>query len=435
MDEDLAALEGRLAAEGLLGRVPRDAPRDPLVWYAALRWAASGGQVLVVLGGAMFGPWLADAPWLLAVPLLVALSNVVVTFRVRRRPLPGWVLSALLVTDVVALTASLAPSGGAENPFSVFFLVYVTVAAMLLPRRQVWAIVGLVAIAIGVLFATRGTGLSAHAVGMGGSYLVAAAFLAHYVGTIAHAIRERDERLAEARQAYARLAVLTTFSANAAHELGTPLGTIVLASEELVRTVDRGDREALRADASLVHAEALRCKHILRELSSRAGQSSGEMPSATTVDVLAREVREVLGEALASRVTWDVPEAALSLVLHVPRRTLAQSIANLVRNGLEANDTRGSSAPVTVRVEGSGDTVTMAIEDDGAGIPADAKVGEPFVSTKGGLGLGVYLARTLAETLGGVLRFDVAGKGRGTIARLSLPALPEGQGRRHREHT
>jgi two-component system sensor histidine kinase RegB len=110
------------------------------------------------------------------------------------------------------------------------------------------------------------------------------------------------------------------------------------------------------------------------------------------------------------------------LRLNVPRRALVQVLANLVHNALDASTPDG---PVRVAVDLGPATLEFAIEDDGPGMSPDvlARCGEPFFTTKGpgrGLGLGVFLARTLAEELGGSLHLS-SPPGRGVRAALRLP--------------
>jgi two-component system sensor histidine kinase RegB len=110
---------------------------------------------------------------------------------------------------------------------------------------------------------------------------------------------------------------------------------------------------------------------------------------------------------------------ALQLAVKGPKVSMAQALASLVRNGLQAARTG-----VELRVRRAGEKVELEVADDGPKLAADvlARLGEPFFTTRApgqGMGLGVFLARTLADQLGGTLSYESTD--RGTVARLSLP--------------
>jgi two-component system sensor histidine kinase RegB len=366
-------------------------------------------------------------PWgvLCFIVALGAVSNAVVA-RVSRFARHESTAAALLVVDVVLLTAMLAESGGPTNPFTVFFLVEVALASLLLTPRASWAIALLSITGFGSLFFLGGRDggdaaghahcapWSLHLVGMWIAYALSASFVAHFVGRVSHAIREHDRQRAEIQRMAAqneRLATLSSFSANAAHELGTPLATIGLAAKELARAVGADNLgSAVASDAELIGREVGRCRAILTELTARAGESIGEMPVRTTTGHIVSELRAGLAPKLAPHlvVEFSGPDTERA-VLVTPARTLAQMLSNLVRNAFDAHQEAGVDAPVRLRIDVD-DRVSFHVLDEGGGLPAcvEARLGEPFVTTKpglGGLGLGIYLAHAFAERMGGKLRY------------------------------
>jgi two-component system sensor histidine kinase RegB len=131
-------------------------------------------------------------------------------------------------------------------------------------------------------------------------------------------------------------------------------------------------------------------------------------------DVVAR-----LPEEQRHRLTIDAP--ADGGLLRLPRAALEQIAHSLLRNAFEA-----TPGPVGLALETRNGGLDLRIHDDGPGIAPDvlARVGEPFFSTKGpgqGLGLGVFIAKSLAEQLGGCLVIE-SSLGRGTTARVEIPA-------------
>jgi two-component system sensor histidine kinase RegB len=417
-----------------------------LAWLLKLRWGAVGGQLAVLAFVRVILDL--DLPYLALVGLttFTALTNAALLI-FPSRPAKDWRLPAVLVTDSVVLTAMLALSGGVTNPFTVFFLVHVALASLLLEPRLAWTLVVLTVVAFASLFFLpaqhmllhhHGGAFSAHLVGMWVAYALAAAFVAQFVGKMSRAIRERDRRLsaiAGLASQNERLATLSGFSANAAHELGSPLATIGLAAKELAIAIRRGQpKPSLEADADLVCREVARCREILADLSSRAGESVGEMPVHTTPRRVVEELARLMSPKLAPHFhATFADEAASSCDIVAPVRTLSQMLHNLIRNAFEAQEEAGVDVPVELRVV-VGERLCLHVLDRGKGLPEHvrARFGEPFLTTKGdrgGLGLGIYLARAYAERTGGNLVFQDRAEG-GSDVELCLTRNAVGSARR-----
>ena len=179
-------------------------------------------------------------------------------------------------------------------------------------------------------------------------------------------------------------------------------------------------------DARLIHDEAMKCRAILGSISARAGESVGEMFVSCRVDRLFASLLEELGSTVPPpKLTFEPPSLAQREV-HVPQRTLAQMLANLVRNGHDAQAEGNLFEPLEVRVREESRFLVCLVSDRGKGIAnaVEDRLGEPFVTTKaahGGLGLGVYLARSFAERLGGTLTYSPRPEGSGTNVELRIP--------------
>jgi two-component system sensor histidine kinase RegB len=238
-------------------------------------------------------------------------------------------------------------------------------------------------------------------------------------------IEERDRALAVARDQAARherLAAVTTLAAGAAHELGTPLATIAVTARELERAIrgrKEGDEERLAEDVALIRTELERCRGILTRLAANSGQLPGEAPQDLRAAEVVADLVAGLPAEQKERLNLDAP--ANGAALRLPRAALEQIVQSLLRNAFEATKGR-----VDLAVDARPAGLTLRVRDDGPGMAPDvlARVGEPFFSTKGpgkGLGLGVFIARSLSEQMGGRLVIESA-SGRGTTARVEIPA-------------
>ena len=408
-------------------------PTVTLPWLVRLRWLFLVGQ-LVVFPIAQWG-FAVRLEWrALGFALGVAVvSNVAIArLHVRQRWASANLMGGVLVLDTALLTLLLAASGGSMNPFTVFYLVYVTLSAVVLSARWTISIGALSLVGFGLLFlVSHASGMhmhggtisfSRHLQSMWAAYALAAALVTFFIGKITRAIAVQRDQIAALREANARaarLVGLTTLAAGAAHELGSPLATIAVAAHEAaLRAQKLGGAGAIAQDLALILLEVDRCQGILHQMAARAGQPDDVAPR--TAPQLAAQVCELLGSERTRRLDLHASEGA---AFDLPAEQLAQSIAALVKNALEAS---ASDTLVSVTLAHEPPDLRITIEDRGSGIPADelARVGEPFFTTKQpgrGMGLGVFLARAFVESRGGALVLESA-PGRGTCARVRLPA-------------
>jgi two-component system sensor histidine kinase RegB len=399
-----------------------------LDWVIRLRWWAVAGQTATVLTAqAVFGGLRLAA--LFCLIGVLAATNLALALSRRRLRSPRLACGAVLTFDTLLLTGLLQAAGGAYNPFSVLYLVHITLAAVVLGSRWTWFLAGLAVACFGLLFLLPAPHLhhaapdmSLHLRGMWIAFAVAAALTAYFVVHLTTALERRDEALAAMRERvsrHQRVAAVTTLATGAAHELGTPLATIAVASKELeraVRELPEPHARRLAADAGLIRAELERCRGILDRLATDAGQATGEDPGLLRPEDLAAAIRAA---ATADRERLQVtarPGPALSLA----RGALLQVVQNLSRNALEAGAT-----VVRIEIESGDGRLRVRVADDGQGMGPDVleRAGEPFFSTKApgcGLGLGLFVARSLVEQMGGRLELGST-PGRGSEARVEVP--------------
>ncbi len=406
-----------------------------LAWLVRLRWGALAGQ-LAAIAVAHAAHTEVEVARLLMPALTLVITNLALVPAGRRWPGSARLLcGSALVLDTFLLTDLLRSSGGAANPFSVLYLVHITLSAAVLGARWTWLLALLSLGAYGWLFTGRmapahaehgpDPELNMHLQGMWVAFAVAALLIAAFVTRLAGALEQRDAAIALIRERAARserVAAVTTLAAGAAHELGTPLGTIAVASHELeraVRALPDAHRQRLLEDAGLIRLEVERCRGILTRLAADAGQHMGEAPREVRLGALLEAARGNLPALHRPRVRLTLPSGDASVSL--PQAALLQVIDNLLRNALEAGP-----GPVDVLLARSQTGLRLEIRDHAGGMSSDvlARAGEPFFSTKppgSGLGLGIFIARSLCEQMGGRLSLD-SKPGSGTCALVELDA-------------
>jgi two-component system sensor histidine kinase RegB len=383
-------------------------------WLLGVRLAE-----LAAVGALVLAPG-AAVPEALRTLFVGALAlNAGYTLLHRRRSLAArpFATAALLALDAVVVTLALASRGGPTNPASVLFLVISSLGALLLPLHEAALVLGATVGGYALLLfgpapfgsASCHVDASAYAEHLRGMFVVnafASAFLVAVVHRLRSALARVEASLAEAerrKRRHEKLASLSSLAATAAHELGTPLGTIRVVAKELERAAERLGDEGLRDDARLVRAEVERCRALLGELGQRAGSAQGEAPVSLEATAFVAEIHALLAErGLGARIDLEPALARF----RAPRVALLRCIANLVKNACDAS--APTSAPPRVRFALEDGSVCIHVDDDGAGMSDEvlAQVGEPFFTTKAegrGLGLGVFLARELAEGLDGEL--------------------------------
>ncbi|MBN9690451.1 MAG: HAMP domain-containing histidine kinase [Verrucomicrobia bacterium] len=416
---------------------PNPTPGLTLPLLRRLRWTAVVGQATAV----------AVTVWLLRIPLpllpvALCLGVTILTNLGLHRLSPGQgerpeQLTAVLALDVALLTVLLYFTGGPHNPFTSFYLVHVALAAVALPLKPALLISAECCLGYAMLFlgqailprpgdAVCGIGpnlpLALHLKGMLVAFVLTAASIAGFVGRLQQAWRRGEAELAAARLIAAqndRFAALATLAGGAAHELGTPLGTIGIAASELTRAAARHPEDAeLAEDAHLIAEEVQRCRLIL----NRLGNPAGDPPEPLSLGEVLKEVG-----ARFERAPLIIQPAPTTAHLVAPRQALVQALSSLVKNALDASP---AGSPVHLNTHWKEPVVEFQVLDHGCGLTGEVAnhAGEPFYTTKPpgqGVGLGLFLVRLLAQRLGGDFSLRSSAEG-GAQAILRLPRVPPG---------
>lgn len=412
------------------------APNLALPWVLRLRYGMVIGEAAIIL--VMAYVFRLDFPvlWTLS-PLVVILASNVVLGRMRdvSRRFPQHTLGAVFVLDTLSLTVILGLTGGPMNPFSLLYLVQITLSAVVLHKTWTWALGVLSTACFGLLFFLHTSlaalethhaeqGLSPHLVGMWIAFVIAALLISFFTGKVSDALRHREREVLNLQEQVAkheRLASLVTLAAGAAHELGTPLSTIAIVAKELERYAHAlSDSEDVLDDARLIRSEVERCRLILERMSIQGAEPIGEISQRVQVSDLFTNVLAQFPESQRRFVKIELLDEPLVAVL--PEQAMAQALAALIQNALDANfDQR----PITITCTATDSELRISIRDHGHGMPDKVlrRIAEPFFTTKEpgkGMGLGTFLVRTFAENLGGRVRFDSV-FGQGTTVTLELP--------------
>ena len=413
----------------------RNAAQAALPWVVRLRYGIVAGEAAIVLG--TYYAFRLDFPLLFTLaPLAVVLASNIwlsMTHDFSTR-FPDETLGAVFVLDTLCLTAMLGLTGGPNNPFSLLYLVQITLSAIALRKVWTWVLGALATVSFGLLFFVHiplaalahqaDNRLSPHLVGMWIAFVAGVVLITFFTGKVSDALRRREREVFDLQEQVAkheRLASLVTLAAGAAHELGTPLGTIAVAAKELERYASAlSSSDAILDDARLIRSQVERCRRILERMSVQGAEPMGEAARTVRVTDLLNEVVEQLPEAHRVMVVVKVDDENLTAVL--PEQATVQSVAALVQNAIDANR---EQRPVIVRASEAGPELAISIRDNGHGMPENVlrRIAEPFFTTKDpgqGMGLGTFLVRTFAERLGGRLSFESTA-GQGTVATLLLP--------------
>ena len=389
-----------------------------------IRWVAIGGQVLALLVvhfGFGFPVPLAAAFSVVGASLL--LNLIVMSGHPTPVRLGERAAAAFLAFDIMQLAALLYLTGGLENPFSFLLLAPVAVSATILSIRSTFALCVLSVASI-TLLAVRHYplpwaegGFSVPQVYVLGTWVALAVgivFFAIYTWRVAEEARRMANALTASQLALAReqqFAALGGLAAAAAHELGSPLGTIAVVSGEIAR--DLPADSPITEDVRLLISETARCRDILAELSDRSDDGEDRsspfalLPLHALVQVAADRHHQdhITFSFEETPIRNDDDKGAEPVVVRSPE--IIHGIGNIIQNAVQF-----ARSTVYISSAWDADSIRVSIRDDGPGFPSGVleHVGEPYISSRtnsaGHMGLGIFIARTLLQRSGAGVAFE-----------------------------
>ncbi len=388
-----------------------------------LRWLAVAGQTAAVL----FVRFGLGFPLPLASCLVLVAASVALNLALRFQfstihRLDGIHATVLLGYDVIQLSGLLYLTGGLENPFAFLLLAPVLVSSASLPPRSTALLGVVVAVLVTVLAGFHlplPWGLvsppslpALYVLGTWLAILLTLSFSALYAFRVADESRRLAEALAATElvlQHEQHLTALDGLAAAAAHELGTPLGTIAVVTREMERELPAGS--PLADDVALLRSQSERCRDILRKLSSMGADPDAyyvRLSIPALIDEVIEPFRDT-GPRLVVKCIGETPEP-------VVRRNPAilYGLGNIVENAVDF-----AESEVSVFASWNANEVAITISDDGPGFSAAVidRLGEPWVTTRepvtdravdevgGGLGLGFFIAHTFLQRSGGKVAY------------------------------
>lgn len=390
-----------------------------------LRWVAVAGQLLTVFFVDQVLGFHFPIVACLIVIALSALLNLFLTRHPASKRLEEGPAMWLMGFDIFQLGVLLFLTGGLQNPFGLLIVVPVAVSASSLPLSKTMLLSGFAILCATVLiwfhFPLPWAGRPApvlpaiYIYGVWTALTSCIVFSAVYSWRVGQERRQMSEALSAAEMVLAReqrLSALDGLAAAAAHELGTPLGTITLVSKELLRSVPENSPHY--EDVALLRSQAERCREILGRLSGRTQEQDEvfeRMPIGQMIEEVIEPYRQTGARIEVSVHGAEGDEKAGGEPVMRRNPGIIYSLGNLVENAVDFARTKVEITAVWDRRN-----VHLLIRDDGPGFQPGimGRLGEPYVTTRPqaqrrggipetGLGLGFFIAKTLLERSGAQL--------------------------------
>lgn len=391
-----------------------------------LRWVAIAGQIVALtVAQQMYSLRLELGLCYLAVGVSVIGNLIAIFVFPENKRLSETENFLMVLFDLLQLAFLLYLTGGLHNPFALLLLGPVTISATVMNLKSA-TIIGGTAIVLVTLLAEFHLPLRTEqgfilripdifVFGNWAAIIIATIFMGAYSRRLSSEMHSMAKALAATQMALAREQKLTDLGgvvAAAAHEMGTPLATIKLTSSELVEELE--DRPDLQEDALLIRQQADRCRDILRDM-GRAGKDDLHLRQAPLSAVIqeAAEPHMNRGKQIHfEEGPGDGGGYQQPSILRKPE--VIHGLRNLIQNAVDF-----ASANIWVESIWTDDVISVRILDDGRGYPAHVigRLGDPFVRKRRsesdrkqrpeyeGMGLGLFIAKTLLERSGAELSF------------------------------
>jgi len=375
-----------------------------------LRWIAITGQIIAINFVHFYLKL--DLPYIEThIIIFVGLiTNIVLQFNIRTNQLKDLSSSLFLVYDLLQLTALLYLTGGIFNPFALLIIIPTIVSSTFLSMGTT-IILG--TLTIGLLFTLKEyhrilPGLDIYNLNFPEYYLAGAlvsiiiglVFLSYFGIRFSGETKKRSEALDKLQQVMAKeyeLDSLDGQAAAAAHSLGTPLATISVVAKELKKEI--GDKSKHSKDLDLLISQSKRCSDILKKISKKE-ISDDQFFNLTKVESLLEEIIISFEETSDKKIS--LLENGDKNKINIKRSPeIVFGLRNFIGNAIKFADKE-----VRIKLISDEENLVLIVNDDGPGFAEDIikLIGEPYlkskskqINDKAGLGLGIFLGKTLLE--------------------------------------
>jgi two-component system, sensor histidine kinase RegB len=367
-----------------------------------------------------------------------------------------------LTIDVLAIAAFMYLTGGASNPLIWVFLLPLIVTAIMLPQSYAWYMVVLTTSMYTILIAYNiplpsiephmpdpamlhpdmahySILLNAqtlrsdrhfydlHMFGMWFGFVFSAGLVAFFVVELAKTLKIQERSLAVARENALRderVISLGTLAASAAHDMGTPLGTIAIVAHELLQEYPQHRFPDLHEKIDIVQDQVGRCKKALSVMSASAGEIRAESGRIMRVTAYIDDVINLWRtQKSTAKLNFFIDPDNVDEAEIIAERTLTHALINILNNAVDASgdNRKGIEFHATWDLR----QIHIKIRDFGPGFPpemVESAGKQPLLSKKHGLGVGLFLTYSTISRLGGTIRLYNA-EPNGACVEILLPLL------------
>ena len=379
--------------------------------YVSLRWIGIIGQLTSIYFVYFILNFEFDFLVSNLIILLGILSNLYLIFIYQKTQLSDRSAFIFLVIDILQLGALLYITGGVTNPFVIFLIIPSVFSSSNLSFKTNFLLVSLTIIVIFILTfyaLDLPFPINVHFhvspyyfYSIPISLIIALIFLNYLAMTFGKQSRLRREALAKMEEVMAtehELLSLGGQAAAAAHSLGTPLSTIKIITQDLIKQF-RGNKD-VEKDIELLSSQVERCNEILKSLTLNPAEEDNFIDKDISL-------REYLSEIISSFREISKKNFIFNFVQYSNEKKISKSIEIVygLRNFI-GNANKFSKENVYINLKSDSVITEITIEDDGNGYPRDilSKIGEPYLKSndnveksKIGLGLGLFIGKTLLE--------------------------------------
>lgn len=388
-----------------------------------LRWVAIIGQLTAItVADRLYGLTLEMGLCYLAVGVSIIGNLIAISVFPENKRLSEIENFLMVLFDLLQLAFLLYLTGGLHNPFALLLLGPVTMSAVVLTLRST-LMLGFTAVVVVTLLAEYHVPLRTEqgfvlripdlfVFGNWAAIIIAVIFTSVYSRRITFEMNAMTDALTATQMALSREQKLTDLGgvvAAAAHELGTPLATITLTSSELVD--DLKGLPQSQEDAMLIREQADRCRDILRNM-GQAGNVDLHLQQAPLITVIEEAAGPHMERGKSVHVEMSGPQSQQPSVLRQPE--IIHGLRNLIQNAVDF-----ARANIWIVAEWTDQDIILRIQDDGRGFPNHllGRIGDPFLRNRRtqstdserpayeGMGLGLFIAKTLLERSGAEVRF------------------------------